>query len=151
MSLTPLILSKALSRITDLYIMLHPKITTHYVMKINVAAPCSEWSPSNAQYLHHQASSISTRISNEDSSGSFKLRRNSWECCHDDSPSPPASSASTTNSEDPERPGSKCISPSGCSKTWQNIYPLLCRIKKKNISFKCTSNVRSPSYLIIKS
>lgn len=57
------------------------------------------------------------RISNEDSSVSFKLCLKSWECCHDDSSSPPLSSATTMNSEEPSRVWNDCILPSEGSNT----------------------------------
>lgn len=61
------------------------------------------------------------RISNEDSSVSFKLCLNSWECCQNASPSPPLSSATTMKSEEPDRLENECIFPSNGSNTGEEI------------------------------
>ncbi len=62
------------------------------------------------------------RISNEDSSVSFKLCLNSWECCHDVSPSPPLSPATTMNSEEPDRLWNDCNFPSEGSNTGEGFF-----------------------------
>lgn len=59
--------------------------------------------------------------SNVDSSVSFKLCLNSWECCHAVSPVPPLTSAATMNSEEPHRLEKDCALPSKSSKVGEEV------------------------------